>query len=795
MMRQLQKILSLLLCAALLLSLCACGPSGSETSEPTTTPDTQGTTAPSTEPTTEPATEPTLSLEEVAGLYTAAVEAAQALYAMTWQVSVSEEIRIGEDLYTSSYEQTYTYSGLGTDSFLAAVEDKTLCGDYEIEIQETYADGKVYAQINHDCFSQEMTAEDFQARYTPLQVFDPAIYGAAEVTGEETETTLLFSLPSAVESWLAPGADVVDATGTVKLDAAGALTQCVYTAEYTYGGNHFNYSLEVNYGAPAVEPAAPEDPDSYALLESIDPILMMEQTYGYLLQSKQLSSNSLESTFTQAAGFLSNVQANIYTHGEGFQHMIKVEQSVYQMDYTSNQDFKLEFEETFRNGKYHSITDDGEPVLNSTVTRDVMVTYYQGMLVEDLPELANIASAKTTHLGSLYLAECTLTEEYADLLRGTICTDIFGNPSLLDDLASAYQTNKAEFYLSVDCYTGLPVAMGIQFECAHTIDGQKYLLTYQVDNSFDLGSLEAYKAITEDPAPDTEPEEKATPLFYHVTGENGQEMWLFGTIHVGDDRTGFLPAEIYDAFAASDALAVECDTESFDEQYEDDEELQDAVSDAYYYSDGTTAKDHIEDEELYDYALQMLKASGNYNMNSLYLKPYMWGNAVDNFFLRQGHQLTGDKGVEERLMRLAEEQEKPVYEVESTLFQIQMMTGYSDKLQETLLGESVSGSGQASWEGTWELYSLWCAGKEAEMIEYLKDDTSEMTEEEKELYDEYNTAMSSDRNKGMLEVAKKYLESDEVVFYAVGLAHLLAEDGLVNTLRDAGYTVELVEYK
>ena len=41
---------------------------------------------------------------------------------------------------------------------------------------------------------------------------------------------------------------------------------------------------------------------------------------------------------------------------------------------------------------------------------------------------------------------------------------------------------------------------------------------------------------------------------------------------------------------------------------------------------------------------------------------------------------------------------------------------------------------------------------------------------------------------------KGYLESGDVVFYAVGLAHLLAESGLVQALRDAGYTVELVTY-
>ena len=47
----------------------------------------------------------------------------------------------------------------------------------------------------------------------------------------------------------------------------------------------------------------------------------------------------------------------------------------------------------------------------------------------------------------------------------------------------------------------------------------------------------------------------------------------------------------------------------------------------------------------------------------------------------------------------------------------------------------------------------------------------------------------------MLKTAIEYLESGEVIFYAVGLAHLLDNtNGLVQALRDAGYTVELVTY-
>jgi len=103
-----------------------------------------------------------------------------------------------------------------------------------------------------------------------------------------------------------------------------------------------------------------------------------------------------------------------------------------------------------------------------------------------------------------------------------------------------------------------------------------------------------------------------------------------------------------------------------------------------------------------------------------------------------------------------------------------------------------------------ELYELWCAGDEATLREELSDevDTSELTEEElaeyeaqKHLHEEYNKAMSYDRNDGMLKVAIEYLESGDVVFYAVGLAHLLNNvNGLVDALRAAGYTVELVQY-
>jgi uncharacterized protein YbaP (TraB family) len=379
-------------------------------------------------------------------------------------------------------------------------------------------------------------------------------------------------------------------------------------------------------------------------------------------------------------------------------------------------------------------------------------------------------------------------------------------------------------YLSIDKYTGLPVAYGFEYTGTHTIYGQPCELIYQYYQDMDLASITAYKEISDELAPETEPENKATPLFYHVTGPEGQEMWLLGTIHIGDERTGFLPQEIYDAFEASDALALECDSKAFEELVEDDESVQKQVSELYYYSDHSTAQDHITTEDLYEDAVRMLKATGNYNYNSEMQKLNLWSNAIDNFHLRQEHKLSSDKGVEERLTKLAEEQDKPIREVESVLFQIGMMSNYSDNLQEFMLYGSLAGSTVDSWEDTRELYDLWCAGDEAALTEKIREndpweiseddfDMEDLTEEEiqevndilarkdeinaelAKIQEEYYAAMESNRNAGMLEVAKTYLESGETVFCAVGLAHLLAEDGLVNTLRAAGYTVEAVTYQ
>jgi uncharacterized protein YbaP (TraB family) len=94
-----------------------------------------------------------------------------------------------------------------------------------------------------------------------------------------------------------------------------------------------------------------------------------------------------------------------------------------------------------------------------------------------------------------------------------------------------------------------------------------------------------------------------------------------------------------------------------------------------------------------------------------------------------------------------------------------------------------------------EMYTMWCQGDESALREYLREEIpEEITEEELQLLESYNDIMVVERDGKMVKKAMEYLESEETVFMAVGLAHVLGETGLVDALREAGYTVTLINY-
>lgn len=769
-----KKTISIFLCIALLFSFVGCGAS----SEESTTETTAQTTAPA----------PT-ALE----LYADAASAVQAMNAMTLDVTIARKTTVGCDTFEETVAETLILQNLTSGELSASVTGSTTWADeYYIERSEIYTGGTVYGLVDDTGYTLAMPQEEYLSRLTPALLLDPALY---ETVKQDSDGSIVFSAPTDLENWLnCENGQLLEASGAAELDSAGNLTESRYTASYTQGPAQVQLTAKVKLRSEAAPITAPVDTALYLSVEEPDVLLMIERAYGYLMQAKSVTATSTSTIVTMAGPATRVQQTQLNTYGSGTDLLTLVDTDVQVVDLSTSETFSYSQEERYQECQY-TVTIDGEEPASGDVVPADMRAYCQSLTGDDFPILSTIKEIHCADLGGSYLIEYTYSDEYGQYLSQDAALALFQDEAFLDDLASDYRTESATGYLAINPYTGLPTALNVTYAGYHTIEGNEYLLSSESSLNIYAGSLTSYEEITGEQLVSGAPVGQPTPVFYHVTGSNGQEMWLLGTIHTGDERTTKLPQEIQDAFAASDALAVEFDVNSFMEQMESDPELMTQLATTYVYTDGSTTQNHIQDSSLFDRAVQMLKASGNFSSTLALIKPVIWMEYIDSFFMQQGYALTSNFGVDVQLLKMAKEAEKEILDVESGIEQIQMLTGYSDELQELLLKMSLEYDPQSYNAELQDLYELWCAGDEAALIQAIAEDESQqLTGEELALYEEYNKAMIIDRNDAMLAIAQEYLESGDVVFYAVGLAHLLTDNGLVNTLRDAGYTVELVIY-
>lgn len=277
------------------------------------------------------------------------------------------------------------------------------------------------------------------------------------------------------------------------------------------------------------------------------------------------------------------------------------------------------------------------------------------------------------------------------------------------------------------------------------------------------------------------------PLLYKVSDNNGNFIWLFGSIHAGEEYFYPLPDYVTEAFNSSDCLAVEFDIVAF----EKDMSAQIKALQALVYTDGTTIRDHIS-SETYDKAVKILEEHDIYNESLDYFPPSLWSSFIDN----ATHEKIGinyDLGIDVHMINLAYEQEKKVLNVESAKLQYGMLADFSAELQELLLETSIEEYDSDELSESFDmLLQTWAGGDEEELDQLINEEPELDTDEEKSLYEEYNKAMIVDRNSGMTKYAEQALLSGDEVFICVGAAHVVGEGAIAQQLANLGYKVEIV---
>ncbi|MBR0320066.1 MAG: TraB/GumN family protein [Clostridia bacterium] len=272
------------------------------------------------------------------------------------------------------------------------------------------------------------------------------------------------------------------------------------------------------------------------------------------------------------------------------------------------------------------------------------------------------------------------------------------------------------------------------------------------------------------------------PLLYRVTDENGSEIYLFGTIHVGNEALYPLSGQVLSAMDACDILAVEVDLVW---EMEHPEELLKYAMDIYY-TDDTRAEDAL-GMELVEQAADALGMDKRL-VNGM--KPYAILSLLEEKAVSDA-LLSSDLGVDQYLIRRAREKGMEVRALETLEEQFSLLHSMSNALTGYQMMLYASYPEQAALS-TLQLLDAWNKGDRAMLIAMLEseDENMPLPQELRQEFESFNRKMYGDRDAAFVEMAQNFLKQDEKVFFAVGAAHVAGTDGMADQLGKLGYTVE-----
>ena len=291
----------------------------------------------------------------------------------------------------------------------------------------------------------------------------------------------------------------------------------------------------------------------------------------------------------------------------------------------------------------------------------------------------------------------------------------------------------------------------------------------------------------------------ALGLLWRAEG-NGNTLYLLGSIHT--DRYNLYPfhKQLRDIITSSELAAFELD-------FNNQEGIDEFVA-MQTYSDGTTLKDHIS-PELYQEVMEAMAPLGMPEDQVAQFKPWALANSFTALSMMD--ETTSGNGMAPDLYVNAKATNAgiPVEGIETYAFQGKIFDDLSDEYQENYLamtltmylgasaGEDLTEEEQAEleealkeqeaavsrWMGQWKTRDI-----EAFSKDYPKDDIQGNTT------DELNSKLFEGRDPNMIAWADSYLkqEGSHTGLMTVGAGHMIGKTGVVQGLKDLGYTVEVM---
>lgn len=259
-----------------------------------------------------------------------------------------------------------------------------------------------------------------------------------------------------------------------------------------------------------------------------------------------------------------------------------------------------------------------------------------------------------------------------------------------------------------------------------------------------------------------------------VAKDYDSTLYLFGTVHLLPDDLSWQKEDMRQAFSEAGTVFFEVDTGEAGQ-------LEAAVltNKLGLRSDGLRLSDKLD-----NFQLNLLEAASNNGDIPLAALDSMYPWLAAEFLTLSAAQQQGLKpelSADEALKSRAARQGKNVIYLETMESAIRASADLPGFVQAELLTETLENFNTLGPELS-RISDAWALGR----TEYL---TTELIQPMRERSPEIFNALLRDRNKDWVKTLARFMDDSGTGFVAVGTAHLLGEDSLLDELREQGYDV------
>ncbi len=273
-------------------------------------------------------------------------------------------------------------------------------------------------------------------------------------------------------------------------------------------------------------------------------------------------------------------------------------------------------------------------------------------------------------------------------------------------------------------------------------------------------------------------------LLWAISGKDLKDTsYLYGTIHLIGKEDFFLTEATKKAFDASKKVVFEINLENMNDMMSQFGLLMKA-----FMADGKTLKDLMKEEdykEVKEHFAQKGMTDFLWNMMER-IKPMFLTMFASTDLTGENPMMSGDmKSYEMELMAKAKLQKKPMDGLETAEYQMSMFDSIPYDAQAQMLLQSIRVDSVASNEME-------------EMVELYKNQDINgmisMFDEDEEGIGKYEDFLLINRNKNWIPVMGEMMIK-QPTFFGVGAGHLAGEFGVINLLKEQGYTLTPIKDK